>query len=218
MTKLYYTPTSCASSSFMAAFISELNFDCEIVDLTTHTTESGIDFYTINPKGNVPTLILNDGTILNENISCLEYILDQQYLKYNEYSDMKYLGPNNYTTERYIMKQNLSFIASELHPILGLLFSSKVNNDIYIRNFIIDIFDKKMKYLEKYMINDKDFILNDYLTIVDLYLHIVLSWTWYVNIDLSKYSKAHKYYKKISNLDKIKNAKNRMFLMPKTII
>ena len=76
MVKLYYTPTSCGASSFICAFIAGLNFDCEIVDLSTHKTESGIDFYTINPKGNVPTLILDDGTILNENISCLEYILD----------------------------------------------------------------------------------------------------------------------------------------------
>ena len=50
MVKLYYTPTSCGASSFICAFIAGLNFDCEIVDLSTHKTESGIDFYTINPK------------------------------------------------------------------------------------------------------------------------------------------------------------------------
>ena len=98
MVKLYYTPTSCGASSFICAFITGLKFDCEIVDLTTHKTESGIDFYKINPKGNVPTLVLDDGTILNENISCLEYILDLS-LK----NEIK-LGPENCTFERYFLK------------------------------------------------------------------------------------------------------------------
>jgi glutathione S-transferase len=40
-------------------------------------TASGVDFYTINPKGNVPTLILDDGTVLNENSAVLQYIADQ---------------------------------------------------------------------------------------------------------------------------------------------
>ena len=48
MVKLYYTPTSCGASSFISAFIAGLNFDCEAVDLVTHITESGVDFYSIN--------------------------------------------------------------------------------------------------------------------------------------------------------------------------
>ena len=44
MVKLYYTPTSCGASSFICAFIGKLNFECEVVDLATHKTESGIDF------------------------------------------------------------------------------------------------------------------------------------------------------------------------------
>ena len=34
--------------------------------MQTHLTASGVDFYTINPHGNVPTLVLDDGTVLNE--------------------------------------------------------------------------------------------------------------------------------------------------------
>ena len=64
-----------------------------------------------------------------------------------------------------------------------------------------------MKYLEKHVIKNNNFIIDDYLTIVDLYLHIVLSWTGYVNINLSNYPKAHAYYNKISSIENIKNAK-----------
>jgi glutathione S-transferase len=212
MVKLYYTPTSCGASSFICAFIAGLKFECEIVDLSTHKTESGVDFYTINPKGNVPTLILDDGTILNENISCLEYILDLS-LK----SDNK-LGPENGTSERYLLNQNLSFIASELHPTIGLLFNPSASHDNHIREFIMKIFDKKMKYLEKYMIKDKDFIQGDSFTVIDSYLHIVLSWTGYVGIDLSNYPLAFAYKQKIFDLPSVKKARNRISEMPDTIV
>jgi glutathione S-transferase len=44
----------------------------------THRTALGdVDFYTINPKGNFPTIVLEDGTILNENAATLQYVADQ---------------------------------------------------------------------------------------------------------------------------------------------
>lgn len=55
----------------------QLDVQSEQVDLRTHLTQSGADFYTINPKGNVPALILDDGTILNENAATLQWIADQ---------------------------------------------------------------------------------------------------------------------------------------------
>ena len=77
MTKLYYTSTSCGAASFIAAFTAGIKLESEQVTLQTHLTASGVDFYTINPKGNVPTLVLNDGTVLNENTAILQYIADQ---------------------------------------------------------------------------------------------------------------------------------------------
>ena len=50
MTKLYYTPTSCGASSFIAAFTAGVSIETEEVDLARHLTASGVDFYTINPK------------------------------------------------------------------------------------------------------------------------------------------------------------------------
>jgi glutathione S-transferase len=75
--KLYYTPTSCGAVSFITAVTNGLKIDTEIVDLATHKTASGADFYAINPKGNVPALVLADGTVLNENVAVLSYLADQ---------------------------------------------------------------------------------------------------------------------------------------------
>jgi glutathione S-transferase len=75
-----------------------------------------------------------------------------------------------------------------------------------------------MKYLENYMIRDKKFILGDSITIIDLYLHIVLSWTGYVGIDLTKYEHAAKYKEFIESIPEVKNAKKRMAFIPSSTI
>jgi glutathione S-transferase len=77
MPKLYYTPTSCGAASFIAAHTAGLTLDCETVDLASHKTASGADFYAANPKGNVPALVLDDGTCLNEGAAVLQWIADQ---------------------------------------------------------------------------------------------------------------------------------------------
>ena len=77
MPKLYYTSTSCGAASFISAFKAGLhNLETEQVTLADHKTDSGVDFYTINPKGNVPCLVLDDGAVINENAAVLQYIAD----------------------------------------------------------------------------------------------------------------------------------------------
>jgi glutathione S-transferase len=47
MTKLYYNPNSCGAASFIAAVAAGIRIEAEQVDLKTHLTSSGVDFYTI---------------------------------------------------------------------------------------------------------------------------------------------------------------------------
>lgn len=77
MPKLYYTTTSCGAASFIAAHVAGVRLQAEQVALDTHTTSSGVDFYTINPKGNVPALVVEEGYVLNEGTAVLQYIADQ---------------------------------------------------------------------------------------------------------------------------------------------
>ena len=211
MVKLYYTPHSCGASSFISAFIARLNFECETVELTTHKTASGVDFYTINPKGNVPTLILDDGTVLNENIACLEYIADVASRKHA-------LAPQHGTNESYVFKQILSYIATEIHPAIGLFFNPDSKNE-HIRDFALKSFEKKMKYLQNNILSDdRVYVFGDSFTVADAYLHIALSWTKYVNIDLSDYPIAYKYYNSICQVSEVLAAKDRMSENPETIV
>jgi len=70
MPTLFYTNASCSQSAFIAAKIAgvKVDFDSVHFDWTTgdHKTGSGKSFKSINPKGNVPALLLDDGTVLSE--------------------------------------------------------------------------------------------------------------------------------------------------------
>ena len=85
MPKLFYSTTSCGAASFIAAVAAKLSIQVEQVSLSDHKTDSGVDFYTINPKGNVPTLVLDDGTILNEGAAVILYIADMVISKNNKF-------------------------------------------------------------------------------------------------------------------------------------
>jgi glutathione S-transferase len=205
--KLYYTPYSCGVSSFISAYISGLNFECETVELSTHKTESGVDFYTINPKGNVPCLVLDDGTIINENMTCLEYIADISLD----------LAPTLGTPERYQLNQLLSYLATELHPAFGLFFNPDTKKSEDVKAFVQANFDKKMAYLEKHILNDKKYVYGSSFSVADAYCHIILSWTKFIGIELSNYPVAYRYYVDICELDNVKEAKERALTKPKHV-
>ena len=210
MVKLYYTKTSCGASSFISAFIGGLNLECEIVDLAMHTTDSGMNFYDINPKGNVPALVLDDGTVLNENIACLEYIANQ--VKESN------LAPQNGTTERYVLLQVLSYIASELHASIGGFFNPASAN-VSVREFLVSNFERKMKYVQDNLLcADRTYVVGNSFTIADAYLHIVLSWLGYVGLDLGNYPVAQAYYNRICELPEVAEAKSRMSTHPNTVL
>lgn len=211
MVKLYYTPTSCGAASFIASYISGINMECEIVDLTTHETESRKDFYEINPKGNVPCIVLNDGQILNENIACLMYIADMA----EKQNKKTLIGDKN---NIYLIYQNLSYIASELHATIGLFFNPEIKFDRHAHKIIKNIFDRKMKYLENHIIKPDIFIVGSTFTVVDAYLHIVLSWFSYVGLNIEKYPNAKKYYDFIVSLENVKDARKRMACSPRFIL
>lgn len=111
---------ACGAASFIAAFEGGLIESGKVVphtvDLgTKKVTETGEDFFTINPKDNVPALLLDDGTLLNENAATLQWIADN--------APKSSLAPAYGTSARYQLMNQLSFLI-ELHVVVHVLFAS----------------------------------------------------------------------------------------------
>jgi glutathione S-transferase len=170
---LYYSARSCGAASFLGANIAGLRLATESVDLETHKTQSGIDFKTINPKGNVPTLILRDGTLLNEGLACLLWIADQ-----NQSAN---LAPPNGTTARYAVMNSLSWIASELQPAITRLIAP---NDDVVKKPLREKANKQLTHLER-LLSRSEYLDGTELGVSDLICHIVVAWAPGVGLTLT---------------------------------
>ena len=75
--KLYFSPGACSLSPHIVAAEAGLSIQTEKVDLKAHKTETGEDYYRINPKGYVPALRLDSGEFLTEGPAIVQYLADQ---------------------------------------------------------------------------------------------------------------------------------------------
>ncbi len=101
--KLYYSRGTCSLASRIVAEEIGLALDYEGVDIDTHRTEYGADYYAINPKGTVPAVVLDDGSLLTENVAILQFLGDQK--------PKEGLVPKCGTIERARLQEWLAFLA-----------------------------------------------------------------------------------------------------------
>lgn len=179
--KLYYTPTSCGAANFLTATIGGLTFDSETVDLPSHKTKSGEDFYKINPKGNVPAIVFPDGRLLNENVATLTYLAD---------TGNAHLAPKEGSPERYEYLNHIAFVSSELHKAYGPLFNPALSPDA--REAVMKNLMRRVELLVGLLDGGKKAFLNGKtLSAADVYAYIVLSWSTYLGVTLSAEAQAY---------------------------
>ena len=188
MPKLYYTATSCGAASFIAAKASGLNWEAEQVDIGSHRTLVGdVDYYTINPKGNVPCIVLDDGTVLNENVATLSFIGMQ--------GENNPLYPND-PVARAKINNALSYTSSEYHATVGNLFNPTLSEEV--KAHFVAAAHRKLTYINDVLLKDNKFITGENISVADFYLYITLTWTGYLQLDTSKYAAVEAYKKTMS--------------------
>ncbi|OLL29218.1 glutathione S-transferase [Burkholderia sp. SRS-W-2-2016] len=109
--KLYYSPGACSLADHIAMHEAGLTFDRVRVDLKTKETETGEQFNQINPKGYVPTLEMDDGTRLTENVAILSWVAQRK----------PSLAPNDEPGSLRLLEM-LAFISTEIHKQFGRVF------------------------------------------------------------------------------------------------
>lgn len=191
--KLYYSPGACSLTQHILLCMSGLKFSTERVDLRTKKTEHNRNFLDINPRGRVPTLELDDGSILTENIAIAQYIADKV-------PNAKLLAPVG-NIERYQTLSWLSYVATELHKAYGPLFRSQVQAE---KDAAAKVLEDKYAYLEA-RLKDRQFIATDSFTIADAYLYVVLRWRKIIP-NLPAYPAIDKFMQRVDELAAVKTA------------
>ena len=177
--KLYFTSGACSMASNIALREAGIPFEMSKVDKRTKRAD-GVEFVTINPKGYVPALRLDDGQVLTENVAVLQYIADL--------NPAAKLAPPAGTMGRYRLQEWLSFINSEVHKAFTPLFSSEASEETktYARNYLA----KRLTYLEG-ALGDNKYLMGDQFTVADAYLFTVLGWGAHVGVDIGPKLKSY---------------------------
>ncbi len=113
--KLYYSPGACSLSPHIVLRELGLPFEPVLASTKTHKLADGTDYYTINPKGYVPLLELDDGQRLTEGPAIVQYIGDKV-------PEKKLVAPWG-SMERYRQMEWLTFICTEIHKSFSPLFA-----------------------------------------------------------------------------------------------
>jgi glutathione S-transferase len=192
--KLFYSPGACSLSPHIALHESGLQFQAEKVDLSTKKTESGKDFNTINPKGYVPALQLEDGSILTEGPAIVQYIADK--------ATQAKLAPANGTVDRYRLQEWLNFIGTEIHKNFSYLFGQDEAMKTYARTKLAQRFDGLRSAFEK----GNPFLMGDQFTVADGYLFTVLNWGGFVGLDISKWPYLKDFHARVGVRAKVQEA------------
>ena len=185
--KLYFTPGACSLSPHIVAREAGLDVALEKVDTKAKKTETGKDYLTINPKGYVPALELDDGHILTEGPTIVQYLADQK--------PGSGLAPTAGTMERYRLQEMLGFINSEIHKTYSPLFNPALPPDMK---------EERKAYLKKrYAIIEKqlaghDYLFGDTFSVADAYLFTVTNWARIVKLDLSDFPNVLAFQKRVA--------------------
>ncbi len=193
--KLYYSPGACSLAPHIVLREGKFKFDIEKVDLAAKKTEGGEDYLAISPKGYVPALKLDDGTVLTEASVIVQYLADQK--------PRRGLAPKPKTPERYRLMEWLNFTSAEIHKGLGDFFNPKMTTEW--REARLDRLGKRFDYLDK-ALGRSPHLMGEEFSIADAYLFTVLNWTDRLNVDLSRWANIQAFKARVAERAAVKKA------------
>jgi glutathione S-transferase len=192
--KLYYSPGACSLSPHIALRETGLAFTLEKTDLKTKKTAAGADYWSINSKGAVPALQLDDGRVLTEGPAIVQYIADQK--------PDSGLAPRWGTFERYRLMEMLNYVGTELHGGFHPLFTP--GSPPEVKAAAVENLGRKFNWLSKHL--GGPYALGDTFTVADTYLFVVLRWTEYAKIDRAKWPALAAYFELVAARPTVREA------------
>jgi glutathione S-transferase len=193
--KLYFSPGACSLSPRIVLHEAGLAFTSEKVDLVAKKTANGRDYRTINPKGYVPALELDEGVVLTEGPAIVQYLADQV--------PDKLLAPAPGTLERYQLMSLLNFISTELHKSYSPLFRPDSHEAVKTaaRSNLLQRYSYVNAALE-----GKPFLLGERFSVADAYLFVVTTWAGAVGIDLAAWPNVQAFQQRMAERPAVREA------------
>jgi glutathione S-transferase len=193
--KLFYSPGACSLSPHIVAHEAGIEVRLQKVDLKTKTMTSEGDYLAINSKGSVPALQLDDGQLLTEGPTVVQYLADLK--------PATGLAPPAGTMARYRLQEWLGYINSELHKTYSPLFRPDTPAETRA--------DRQAYLTRRYGVVEKQLAAHSYLmgesfTVADAYLFTVTTWASKVKFDLSPFPNVRAFQERVAARPAVKAA------------
>ncbi len=193
--KLYYSPGACSLSPHIALLEAGLPYDLVKVDLRAKKLENGDDFLKVNPKGQVPALVTDDGELITEGPVIVQRIADKVAAKN--------LAPARDSAERYKLLEWLTYINGELHKNIGPMFNPMLSDEA--KGIFKDRAMGKFKYVDGQLAG-RDYLMGKQFTVADGYLYVMLRWAEGMKFDLSGLNNLLAYKDRVAARPKVQEA------------
>jgi len=193
--KLYYAPGACSLSPHIAVLEAGLPYDLVKVDLRAKKLESGDDYLKVNPKGQVPAIVLDNGELVTEGPVIVQMIADRAV--------ERKLAPPRDSAERYRFLEWLNFITTELHKNFSPLFQPAFSDEV--KAFFRDRLMAKFRYIDSRLAG-QDYLMGKQFTVADGYLFVMLSWADRVKLDLEGLPNLMAYKARVAARPKVREA------------
>ena len=194
--KLYYSPGACSLAPHIVASEAGVPIELVKVDLASHKLADGTDYYTINPRGYVPLLELDDGTRITEVVAIVQYLADSK--------GATHLAPAAGTFERVRLNQWLAFISSELHKVFSPWLWHKETAES-TKQSVKDRLATRFKELDA-LLAKQDYVLGKQFTIADAYAYTIVNWSNFLGISLKPYPSLSAYLLRVAARPKVQEA------------
>lgn len=184
--KLFYSPGACSLSPNIVAHEAGIELRLQKVDTKTKTVANAGDYWSINPKGYVPALELDNGEILTEGPTIVQYLADLK--------PQAGLAPAAGTLERFRVQEMLGYINSEIHKTYSMLFKPNLPADVRA--------EREEYLLRRYELLDqklagRQYLFGDHFTVADAYLFTVMRWAPAVKVDLSRFTNLQSFLERV---------------------
>jgi glutathione S-transferase len=192
--KLYYLTGACSLATWISLLEAGQTFETFSVDRATKQTADGKDYNTINPKGYVPALVLDNGEVLTENVAVLAYVasLDKSGK----------LGPAPGTLAFYRLLEWLAYVNGEVHKNVSPLFRPNLGDEARVA--AKEAIAKRLGYIEQRLTGH--FLTGDNFTPADAYLFVVLSWRSRVGVDISAFPRLTAFFERVRTRPAVQTA------------
>jgi glutathione S-transferase len=185
--KLYHTPGACSTASLIVLGEAGIAVETVVVDLKTKMLADGSSLLKVNPKGQVPVLLLDNGEVLTEGPVIMQYIADQ--------APQTHLLPPPGGLERLRVLEWVNYVATELHKTFSPL--NRPNTPAEFRELTKSTLLPRVFGVINARLGQSLYLTGDTFTIADAYAFVVLRWTQLQQIDLSPWPNIAAYLERI---------------------